>query len=96
MQLMVVFDVDGMTAGQYDAVIAALEAAGESTPRGRISHAAAPRPGGWVVVDAYESEEAFERFGQHLLPVLASLGISAEPRVHPAHSIVIGARAVAA
>ena len=89
MRLMVVFDVDGMTAAQYDAVIAALVQAGQASPAGRISHAAAPRPGGWLVVDTYSSEESFESFGRHLLPVLASLGVGVAPRVYPAHAIAV-------
>ena len=96
MALVVLFDVEGMTAAQYDDVIAALEKAGQAAPEGRLTHVAAPRPGGWMVVDTYESEEAFGRFGQHLLPVLAGLGIKVEPRVSPVHSLVVAGAAVAA
>ena len=96
MALMVLFDVDGMTEAQYDDVIATLAAAGAAAPQGRLTHVAGPRPGGWMVVDTYESEEAFGRFGQQLLPVLAAQGIRAEPRVMPAHSLVVAPAALPA
>ncbi len=96
MALMVVFDVDGMTAAQYDEVIAGLEEAGQTEPAGRLTHVAAPRAGGWLVVDTYESEDAFGRFGQHLLPILAARGIHAEPKVYPAHNLVMATAAVPA
>src|SRR5260370_55663 len=43
---------------------------------------------GFRVVDVWESEEAFNRFGEKLMPILKELGIEAEPEVYPAKAFV--------
>jgi len=40
-------------------------------------------------VDVWESEEAFQRFGQKLMPLLEKAGIPAvAPQVFPIHNVV--------
>ena len=46
------------------------------------------RPDGWRVVDVWESEEAFERFGSVIGPVLQEVGFPGEPQVYPLHNFV--------
>ncbi|WP_200303611.1 hypothetical protein [Streptomyces adelaidensis] len=56
---------------------------------GLISHTSAPTPDGWLVVDVWESEEAFREFGETILPILRELGVpDARPRIHPVFSMV--------
>jgi hypothetical protein len=55
---------------------------------GIISHAAGEAPGGFRVVDVWESEEAAQEFGAHLGPVLEEVGITDEPEMYPAHTFV--------
>ena len=44
---------------------------------------------GWFVLDVWESEEHFERFGQTLMPILMAAGVTpTEPVVRPVHNIV--------
>ena len=43
---------------------------------------------GFRVVDVWESEEAFGRFGEKLMPILQELGVEGEPDIYPAHSLV--------
>jgi hypothetical protein len=56
---------------------------------GLISHTAAPTAEGWLVVDVWESEEAFRQFGETLVPVLRELGLSdAQPQIYPVFNVV--------
>lgn len=91
MSIMVVFDVRGMTADQYDRVIHDLEKAGLAAPAGRQHHTAAAKGDGWLVVDVWDSPEELERFAQTLMPVLAQNGVNPpQPQVYPTHNIIIG------
>lgn len=90
MALSVVFDLPGVTAEQYDAVIAGLEAAGEAAPAGRLHHVAAATETGWLVVDTWESPEHLERFAGVLMPIMGRAGIQGEPKVYPAHNVISG------
>lgn len=55
---------------------------------GLLVHAAGEAPGGFRVVDVWESEEAAGRFGETLGPILGELGIEAQPEMYPAHTFV--------
>ena len=43
--------------------------------KGVLVHIAGPMPGGWRVVDVWQSRAAFTRFGKKLKPVLRRVGI---------------------
>ena len=43
--------------------------------KGVLAHIAGPMPGGWRVIDVWQSRAAFTRFGKKLRPVLRSVGI---------------------
>ncbi len=89
MAIVVEFNVPGMTAEQYDRVVQKLEETGMGSPEGRRYHVAAPREDGWFVLDVWDSEEAFARFGETLMPVLQAAGVRpAEPEIRPVHNIV--------
>jgi hypothetical protein len=55
---------------------------------GLLAHIAGQAPSGFRVVDVWESEEAFGRFGESLLPILQEIGVEGEPEVYPAHTYV--------
>lgn len=55
---------------------------------GLLVHAAGQGKNGFRVVDVWESAEAFQRFGEKLVPILKSLGIQGEPEVYDAHTFV--------
>jgi hypothetical protein len=40
------------------------------------------------VVDVWESEEAFQRFGEKLMPIMTAIGIEGAPEVYPSHTVV--------
>jgi hypothetical protein len=43
---------------------------------------------GFRVVDVWESEEAFRRFGETLMPILQELGVEGEPEIYATHTFV--------
>jgi len=52
--------------------------------KGLLAHMAGPMPGGWRVVDVWQSEAAYKKFGKALMPVLKEVGIGdAEPKIFP-------------
>lgn len=89
--IVVVFDVPGMTAEQYDRVIKDLEATGEGRPKGRLYHVASPKPGGWFVVDVWESPELLDRFAKILMPILQAAGVTPpQPQISRMHNSISG------
>ncbi|MDT9696861.1 hypothetical protein [Streptomyces sp. P17] len=96
MSVVVVFELPGMTRAQYEqsAEKVAGRPGGVTSPAdwpvaGLISHTSAPTPEGWLVVDVWESEEAFRQFGETIVPILQELGVpDAKPKVYPTHTVV--------
>ncbi|MEV6211489.1 hypothetical protein [Kitasatospora sp. NPDC051914] len=96
MAIAAVFDVQGMTQDQYEQSAdrvtggkGAVTKPSDWPVPGLISHTAMPTPGGWLVVDVWESEEAFQRFGEIIVPILHELGAPhAEPKIYPVHTVV--------
>jgi hypothetical protein len=79
----------GVTKEQYDQVREAVGWLGEP-PAGGISHLTWWEGGDCHNVDAWESEQAFNQFGEHRLgPGMAKAGVQAQPQVtfHPAHEV---------
>jgi hypothetical protein len=79
----------GVTKEQYDAV---REVAGwlETPPEGGLSHVSWWEGQDNHNLDAWESEEAFVRFGNERLgPAMAKVGVEAEPEptFHAAHEV---------
>jgi hypothetical protein len=71
----------GMTAGQYDSVMARLEL--DTNPAaGGVLHLAAVTDEGLEMCDVWQTEQAFHGFlQQRLLPVTLELGIDGEPEI---------------
>jgi hypothetical protein len=57
---------------------------------GLLMHAAGQSPQGFRVVDVWESEEACNRFGEVLRPILQEVGIDDPPEIYPAAAFVSG------
>jgi len=89
--VVVIFNAPNFTAKHFDQVWDDLKAAGQSNPKGLISHVGfAPPEGGWMVVDVWESEEAFNEFGKTLIPILQKTGVEVpQPKVIPAHFVLV-------
>jgi hypothetical protein len=75
--------VDGLTGGK-----SRMESPSDWPVEGLLAHVAGEGKNGFRVVDVWESEEAFNRFGEKLMPVLQGIGVQGEPEVYPAHTFV--------
>jgi hypothetical protein len=82
MALGIYFPVKNMPAEKYREVHTQLDAIGQAQPSGRTFHAGFHVGDMIQVFDVWESEETFAAFGQHLMPILAGLGIDpGEPQI---------------
>ena len=55
---------------------------------GLLVHVAGQGPNGFRVVDVWQSEEAFQRFGEKLMPILKAISVEGQPEIYPAHTLV--------
>ena len=55
---------------------------------GLLVHAAGEGKNGFCVVDVWESQEAFDRFGEKLRPVMETIGVVIEPEIYETHTLV--------
>jgi hypothetical protein len=91
MAIGIYFHPQGMTADKYDEVIEQLRDVGQGAPAGRTYHAAFGEQDGLQVFDVWDSPEAFEAFGETLMPILGAAGVDpGEPMISPVHNITIG------
>ena len=65
-----------------------LESPSDWPVEGLLVHAAGQSPQGFRVVDVWESEEAANRFGEILQPILQEVGITDAPELYPADAFV--------
>ncbi len=94
MPVLMVHDIPGGTREQYDAIGSrltdgkGLESLSDWPAEGILSHAAGPTEGGWRVIDVWESEEAFQRFGEIIGPLLQEAGMPGQPQLFELHNFV--------
>ena len=55
---------------------------------GLLAHIAGQGEKGFRVVDVWESQEAIERFGAELIPMLEAIGVQGQPEIYAAHTYV--------
>jgi hypothetical protein len=65
-----------------------LESVSDWPVEGLLMHVAGDSPQGFRVVDVWESEEACNRFGELLRPILQEVGIVDPPELYPAEVFV--------
>jgi heme-degrading monooxygenase HmoA len=89
--VVVLFSAPEFTAEDFEKVWEDLREAGHGNPMGLISHVAFSGPdGGWMVVDVWESEEAFDHFGAKLMPIIKKNKVKLPPpQVIPAHFVMV-------
>jgi hypothetical protein len=84
----------GISQDQYEQVVGKMtgknrmESPSDWPVEGLLVHAAGQGPNGFRVVDVWESEEACNRFGEVLAPLLQEVGIDARPELYPAFAFV--------
>lgn len=94
MAVVLVHQGRGLTRENYEEVVRRLsgkgrmESPGDWPVEGLLVHAAGDGPNGFRVVDVWESEEAAQRFGEKLTPVLEEVGVTTDVEVYPAHTFV--------
>src|SRR5215210_1944817 len=95
MAVMMVHTSPTLTRDRYDEVVrrltggkSRLQTKGDWPVQGLISHQAGDGPDGFVVVDIWESEEAFAVFGETVGPIMEEVGITDPPAVFPAYAFV--------
>ena len=65
--------------------------AGAGKPKGRLYHVCFGAGDGLQVFDIWESQQAFDKFGETLMPILQEVGLDpGEPMVEPVHSVIPG------
>jgi hypothetical protein len=90
----VLFELPGVTQEQYETITdkltggSGLSSLSDWPVEGVLAHIAGPSQNGWRVVDVWESEEAFQRFGEHLIPITQELGLQPQPQLFPLHNFV--------
>ena len=95
MPIVAVFESPSLTRETYEKSVKMLtngkgrvESPADWPVPGLLVHAAGQGVNGFRVVDVWESEEAFRRFGEKLTSIMEALGIEGEPDVYPAHTLV--------
>jgi len=83
------FDIARMTVEQYEQTIKKLEEAGLGSPDGCLYHVASAIEGGWSVTDVWESEEELGAFGDALMTILSSTGVThTQPKITQVHNVI--------
>jgi hypothetical protein len=91
MAIGIYFSDSNFTVEQYDQAIGKLEAAGAGAPEGRTFHVALETDGQINVFDIWDSQAAFDVFGETLMPILAELGAEpGTPMPAPVHNLIQG------
>jgi hypothetical protein len=94
MPIVAVFQSPSLTQARYEESVKKLTNGGQlQSPAdwpvtGLLAHVAGQGQDGFRVVDVWESEDAFRRFGETLLPILQSLGVEGQPEVYQTHTFV--------
>ena len=97
MPVVAVFQSPSFTQEQYEESVRRLtdgksrmESPADWPVEGLLAHVAGQGENGFRVVDVWESEDAFRRFGEKLMPVLEEIGVEGGPEVYPTHTFVSG------
>ncbi len=95
MAIVAVFQSPTLTQAKYEESVrrltggrARMEKPVDWPVEGLLVHVAGQGPNGFRVVDVWQSEETFRRFGEKLMPVLKALGVDGQPEVYPVHTLV--------
>jgi hypothetical protein len=96
MPIVAVFHSPSLTRENYEESVRRLtdgkkrrmESAADWPVDGLLVHIAGQSENGFRVVDVWESEDAFRRFGEMLAPIMKEIGIDTVPEVYDAHAFV--------
>lgn len=89
-KILVQFNFPDTDVKIYEGITKDLEDAGHGKIPERLYHVSAKLEAGWHVTDVWESEEAFNKFGEMLVPLLIKNGgTPTEPQILQVHNIII-------
>jgi len=88
-KILVIFEFPKTTTQMYDKTVEELLSTGVLPNKSLLHHAAAPNNGTMVVTDIWESADAFNKFGEKMMPIATKAGIPmVPPRIYPVHNIM--------
>ena len=80
------------SAGTYRARVVSITQvgdAGQGSPKGRLHHSSFGPDNALMVYDVWESQAAFDKFGETLMPILSKVGVDpGAPDIMPVHKIL--------
>jgi len=95
MAIVAVFQSPSLTQAKYEESVRRLTGGRThlTTPadwpvEGLLVHVAGQGANGFRVVDVWQSEETFRRFGEKLMPILKAIGVEGQPEIYPTHTLV--------
>jgi hypothetical protein len=94
MSIVLVHQGPSFTREKYDEIVrrlnskSHLESTSDWPVEGLLVHIAGESPQGFRVVDVWESEDACNRFGEILAPILAEVGVDDQPETYAPHRFV--------
>ena len=95
MSVVLIHQGPSVTQENYEATVRKLtggksrmESPSDWPVEGLLMHVAGQSPQGFRVVDVWQSEEACNRFGEILQPILQEVGIDDPPELYPAEVFV--------
>jgi hypothetical protein len=95
MAVVAVFQGPTLTRERYEASIRELtggrgrvERPSDWPVEGLLLHVAGETANGFRVIDVWQSEEAFQRFGEALAPIMEKLGLNEQPEIYQVHTFV--------
>jgi hypothetical protein len=92
MAVAVTFKPASLNAARYDELVRRLEEAGAGAPPGRRIHVCYGGGDQLRTYDIWDTAEAFEAFGQTLIPILLEMGVNpSQHEVFEIHNVIAGA-----
>ena len=95
MQVMAVHKTPTLTRERYEQVVrgltggkSRLESPADVPTGGLLVHVAADTDDGFLIFDVFESQAAFDRFGEFVAPIAREAGIEEPPKAFPLHSYI--------
>lgn len=85
-KVIIQFSFPGGSISKYDKVWEEMRANGYENPKGLLHHVGGIQGNNLIVCDVWESLEAFNKFGEFLVPLLGKLGFpNIKPTITPVH-----------
>jgi hypothetical protein len=95
MAIVAIHQVPSLTRERYEEVVRRLtdgrrrlESPSDLPFEGLLVHAAAQSENGFLIVDIFESAEAFSRFSEAIRTIAQDVGIEEPPKAYPAHTFI--------